>query len=56
MNIQDTQINKTTESEKEQVLKRLYELSIKSLGEIPQLADPDFEQQQWMKRKSWRTK
>jgi hypothetical protein len=35
--------------------KKLYELSIKSLGEIPQLEEPNYEQQEWIKRKTWRT-
>jgi len=32
---------------KEYHLKKLYELSIKSLGKIPQLEDPTYEQKQW---------
>ena len=28
--------------------KRLYELSLKSIGEIPQLEEPDYEQKQWV--------
>jgi len=42
-------------TKKEQHLKRLLELSEKSLGEIPQLDDPNEEQKQWMRKKSWRS-
>lgn len=34
--------------------KKLLELSLKSLGEIPQLDEPTYEQQEWSKRKFWR--
>jgi len=49
----------TEEETKEYHVKKLYELSIKSLGEIPQLGDPTDEQLQWVNRrmrasaKSW---
>ena len=35
--------------DKEYHLKRLYELSLKSLGEIPQLEEPNEEQLSWSK-------
>ena len=41
----------TDEETKEYHLKKLYELSKKSLGQIPQLEDPNEEQKQWVKRK-----
>jgi len=41
----------TDEETKEYHLKKLYELSIKSLGKIPQLEDPTYEQKQWFIRK-----
>jgi hypothetical protein len=31
--------------------KKLFELSLKSLGEIPQLKDPSYEQKAWTLRK-----
>ena len=37
---------------KEEHLKRLYELSLKTIGEIPQLEEPNHEQKRWIK--SWR--
>jgi hypothetical protein len=46
---------------KEYHLKRLYELSLKSLGEIPLLDELSFEQEEWFKKKmkgsakSWET-
>ena len=43
------QINKTNET-KEYHLKRLYELSLKSIGEIPQLDELTEEQKQWVKK------
>jgi len=36
---------------KEYHSRKLYELSLKSLGEIPQLKEPNQEQKQWIKRK-----
>ena len=36
---------------REKFLKRIYELSLKSIGEIPQLEDPTEEQKQFLKRK-----
>jgi hypothetical protein len=36
---------------KEYHLKKLYELSLKSIGEIPQLEDPSYEQKDWVIRK-----
>jgi len=41
----------TEERTKEYHLKKLYELSIKSIGEIPQLGDPNDEQKQWNSHK-----
>jgi len=41
----------TIQEYKQYHLKKLYELSIKSLGEIPQLGNPIKEQKQWIKRK-----
>jgi hypothetical protein len=44
---------------KEYHRKKLYELSIKSLGEIPQLEEPSYDQKAWVVRrmrdskKSW---
>lgn len=35
----------------EKFLKRLYELSIKSIGKIPQLEEPNQEQKDWIKRR-----
>lgn len=35
---------------REKWLKKLYELSLKSLGEIPQLQDPTREQKEWVIR------
>jgi hypothetical protein len=42
---------KLQEETKEYHLKKLYELSLKSLGEIPQLNEPTEEQTEWAKRK-----
>ena len=39
----------TKEETKELHLKKLYQLSQKSLGEIPQLEEPNGEQQEWLK-------
>jgi len=39
----------TKQETKEYHLKKLYELSITSLGEIPQLEDPTWDQEQWVK-------
>jgi len=36
---------------KEYHLKKLYDLSIKSIGEIPHLEEPNVEQKQWILRK-----
>jgi hypothetical protein len=36
--------------------KKLEALSLKSLGEIPQLDEPTSEQQEWIKKKIWRSK
>jgi hypothetical protein len=48
--------DKTDEEIKAFHRKRLYELSLKSLGEIPQLDDPTEEQRQWIKQKKfWRS-
>ena len=33
---------------KEYHLKKLYELSLKSIGEIPQLEEPTYEQKEWV--------
>ena len=41
----------TEEETKEYYLKKLYELSLKSLGRIPQLDKPSYEQKQWIKRR-----
>jgi hypothetical protein len=49
------------ESKKQYHLKKLYELSLKSLGEIPQLDEPTDEQKEWVIREmkapssSWRS-
>ena len=43
------QVNKSNEI-KEFHLKRLYELSLKSIGEIPQLDELNSEQKQWVKK------
>jgi hypothetical protein len=51
----------TKKQTKEYHLKKPLELSLKSLGEIPQLEDPNDEQLQWVERKmkapasSWRS-
>lgn len=42
---------KTDEEIKEYHRKRLYELSLKSLGEVPQLEEPDYDQKAWFIRK-----
>jgi hypothetical protein len=41
---------KIQEKTKEYHLKKLYELSLKSLGEIPQLSEPNQEQKEWVLR------
>lgn len=52
-------ITKEDEEIKAYHRKKLYELSIKSLGEIPQLEEPDYFQKPWVVRrmrgpaKSW---
>jgi hypothetical protein len=44
-------VNKSNEDKiKQYHRKRLLELSLKSLGEIPQLDDPTEEQKEWMKK------
>ena len=44
------QVNKSNEDEiKEYHLDRLFKLSLKSIGEIPQLDELTDEQKQWMK-------
>ena len=40
----------TNKSIREKSLKRLYELSLKTIGEIPQLDEPTKEQQKWVDR------
>jgi len=46
------QINKSNVDEiKEYHLMKLYELSLKSIGEIPQLDDPTEEQKEWIDRR-----
>jgi len=39
----------TNKFNREKALKRLYELSLKSIGEIPQLEEPNEEQLSWSK-------
>ena len=46
VNSEDT--NKFT---REKTLKRLYELSLKTIGVIPQLEEPNYEQKQFIKGK-----
>jgi hypothetical protein len=41
----------TEEQTKEYHLKKLFELSLKSLGEIPQLDEPSGEQKHWLERR-----
>jgi hypothetical protein len=50
-----TQITKTDEEIKEAHRKKLYELSLKSIGEIPQLEEPDYDQKAWLVRKMRRS-
>lgn len=38
----------TDEETREYHLKKLFELSLKSLGQIPQLEDPTYEQKKWV--------
>jgi hypothetical protein len=45
----------TDEETREYHLKNLYELSLKSLGEIPQLEQPNEEEEQWIKRRMSRS-
>jgi hypothetical protein len=45
----------TDEEIKEAHRKKLLELSLKSLGEIPQLEEPDYEQKAWLVRKMRRS-
>ena len=44
-------MHSSTEDFKNFALKRLYELSLKSLGEIPQLDEPNKEQTEWTKNR-----
>jgi len=44
-------VDEATQKQKQQFLKRLQELSEKSLGEIPQLEEPTEEQKHWALRK-----
>ena len=45
------QVNKSNLNEtKEYHLKRLHELSLKSIGEIPRLEKPNEEQKEWIKK------
>jgi hypothetical protein len=44
-------VDEATKKQKEEFLKRLQELSEKSLGEIPQLDDPTEEQKRWVLRR-----
>ena len=46
-----TQLITKDDEAKEYHRKRLYELSLKSLGETPQLEKPNEEQKQWIKKK-----
>jgi hypothetical protein len=41
----------TDEEIKEAHRKKLFELSLKSIGEIPQLEEPDYEQKAWLVRR-----
>jgi hypothetical protein len=50
-----TQITKEDEEIKQYHRKKLLELSLKSLGEIPQLDDPTEEQKEWVIRKMRRS-
>ena len=43
--------SKTDEETRQYHRKRLLELSLKSLGEIPQLEDPNQEQTEWLERR-----
>jgi hypothetical protein len=45
----------TDEEIKELNRKRLYELSLKTIGEIPQLEEPDYDQKAWLVRKMRRS-
>jgi hypothetical protein len=53
--------DEATLKQKQEHLKRLQELSEKSLGEIPQLEEPSYEQKAWIVRRmkgpasSWRS-
>jgi hypothetical protein len=45
------EVDEQTRAKKEEHLKKLLELSEKSLGEIPQLEEPTYEQKRWVLRK-----
>jgi hypothetical protein len=50
--ISTEQVNKINEDEtREYHLKKLFELSLKSIGEIPQLEEPNQEQKEWFERR-----
>lgn len=46
-----TQLITKDDEIREQHRKRLYELSLKSIGEIPQLEEPSYEQKEWFVHK-----
>jgi len=50
-----TTIIQTDEETREFHRKRLLELSEKSIGEIPQLEEPDYDQKAWLVRKMRRS-
>jgi hypothetical protein len=57
MEIEHTQVNKQYDSQKEQALKRIEELCLKSIStlrDIPELEQPTEEQQEFIKTKIWR--
>jgi hypothetical protein len=41
----------TDKETKEYHLKKLYELSLKSIGEIPELVELTYEQEQWVQKR-----
>jgi hypothetical protein len=45
------EVDDETKTKRQEHLKQLLELSKKSLGEIPQLEDPSYEQKQWVLRR-----
>jgi hypothetical protein len=51
MTIVHFDVDEATKAKKQELLKKLQELSEKSLGKIPELDDPDQEQQRWIDRK-----